>query len=737
MNKAADIRLPGSSVVSYRRPVAADRVLELWSASRPIASGLTFTTYRFWAARPAVKCFFLLLCWLLPHRVLRAQVPETPATEQQVENLTENNEDAETEDDSYLQQMQQYIKNPVNLNHADEAALKELRVLTPLQISSLIAYRNLLGKFLNIYELQAIPGWDVETIQKIRLYITVNDAADFAASIAERLRGGNHSLLLRGVQVIEKSKGYLLDSSTATNFYPGSPQKIFIRYRYNYKNLLQYGVVAEKDAGEQFFKGTQRQGFDFYSAHFFVRNIGIVKSLALGDFTVNMGQGLTQWQSLAFKKSPDVMNIKRQSAVLRPYNSAGEIYFHRGAGITLGRRQWQATLFASYRKIDANLVVDTLPAGDDFVSSLQTSGFHRTKSETTDKGIQRQLAFGGNVNWRHRNLHTGINVIQYQFKLPITKSADPYNLFALNGKSFGNYSFDYSYTFKNLHLFGEAAVSNQFKKAIVSGMLISVSAAVDMSFLYRNISREYQSLYTNAFTESTFPNNEKGFYTGISIRPAVAWRIDAYADFYRFPWLKYRVDAPAAGSDYLVQATYKPNKVFEAYTRYRAETKAINFNPGGLVLPAVTGKPRQSWRTQFSYRLNPAVTLRSRAEMVWYDKRGKAPEQGFLLYGDILYKPMLKPFSASMRLQYFETEGYNSRLYAYENDVLYSFSIPVFYDKGYRYYININYDINRKLSAWVRFAQTSYKDKSLTGSGLDEIRGGKKSEVKVQLLYAF
>jgi hypothetical protein len=98
---------------------------------------------------------------------------------------------------------------------------------------------------------------------------------------------------------------------------------------------------------------------------------------------------------------------------------------------------------------------------------------------------------------------------------------------------------------------------------------------------------------------------------------------------------------------------------------------------------------------------------------------------------------MLKPFSASMRLQYFETEGYNSRLYAYENDILYSFSIPVFYDKGYRYYININYDINRKLSAWVRFAQTNYKDKSLTGSGLDEIKGSKKSEMKLQLLYAF
>ncbi len=98
---------------------------------------------------------------------------------------------------------------------------------------------------------------------------------------------------------------------------------------------------------------------------------------------------------------------------------------------------------------------------------------------------------------------------------------------------------------------------------------------------------------------------------------------------------------------------------------------------------------------------------------------------------------MLKAFAASTRLQYFETGGYNSRLYAYENDVLYSFSIPVFYDKGYRYYVNINYDINKALSFWIKWAQTIYKDKTLVGSGLDEINGRAKSEIRLQAMYKF
>ena len=147
--------------------------------------------------------------------------------------------------------------------------------------------------------------------------------------------------------------------------------------------------------------------------------------------------------------------------------------------------------------------------------------------------------------------------------------------------------------------------------------------------------------------------------------------------------------------------------------------------------------PKKNWRTQVGYKINTAVTIRNRTEIVWFDKRGLAAEQGFLIYFDFLYKPLLKPFSGSIRLQYFETDGYNSRLYAYENDVLYSFSIPVFYDKGYRYYLNINYDFNKKCSFWLKWAQTLYNNKTLVGSGLDEIKGAVKSEFKAQVRYFF
>jgi DNA uptake protein ComE-like DNA-binding protein len=694
-----------------------------------------------------MKTIITLLFFFLINTNCEAQEPSktekqptqtNSTTEQQLENITDNSEGAETEDDSYLQLMEQYQKTPININTASEEDLKLLRILTPMQIQSLLSYRNLLGELVNFYELQAVPGWDIATIQKIRLFITVNKEANLFNTLRDRLTGGEHTILVRVTQTLEKSKGYQIDPSAGKSFYQGSQQRLLVRYRYKYKNLLQYGVLGEKDQGEEFFKGSQKQGFDFYSAHLFARNIGIIKSLALGDYTVNMGQGLTQWMSLAFKKGPDVLFTKRESPVLQPYNAAGEIFFHRGAGITIGKKNWEATAFASYKKTDANFAAgDTTTTQDDFVTSLQTSGLHRTPSEFADKGSQTQLAFGGNISYKKNNIHIGVNAIQYSLKFPLQKSTEPYNLYALTGSSFGNYSTDYSYTYRNLHFYGEAAISNKSYMAFINGLLVSVANNVDMSFVYRNISSGHQSLYSNAFTESSTPSNEKGFFAGITMRPTDAWRIDAYSDFYAFPWLKYRVNAPTKGFDYLVQVTYKPNKIFEIYTRFKSESKSINYNPSNNRLSPVLPQPKQDWRIQFSYKINPTYTFRSRVEALWYDKNGLASENGFLLYTDVLFNPPMKKYSANIRLQYFETDGYNSRLYAYENDVLFGYSIPVFYDKGYRYYINVNYDINKKFALWGRIAQYFYPNKTNIGSGLDEIQGNHRTEVKLQAIYKF
>lgn len=677
----------------------------------------------------------MLILFLFVTAISVAQ--EVPATEQQIENLTEA-DDAETEDDSYLQSLQHYRKNKLNLNAATETELKEFPFLSPLQIANFLNYRKLFGRLINLYELQAVPLWQEETIQKILPYVMIGSVITVQQDFKRRFSGGEHSVLSRLTYVLEKAEGFRQkDDTSVTSFYPGGRERVLVRYKYIYRNLLQYGITAEKDPGEQWFKGAQKYGFDYYSAHLFVRNIGIIKNLAIGDYAVNMGQGLIQWQSLAFRKSVEITNIKRQASVLRPFNSTSEYFFNRGAGITLEKNHFQLTGFASFRKVSGNVFADTLNA-EDYFSSLLTSGLHRTENEQADKNAVQMNSFGGNFGYNSSNLHVGVNAVHFQFNPPYRKDEQPYNNFAFRGRKLTNMSVDWSYTLRNLHWFGEVATHNKQYYAIMSGLLMAVDPKVDLSVVYRSIETGYQSVFGNAFTEGTFPTNERGIFTGASIRPTSKWELDAYVDIYRFPFIRYRIDAPSNGVDYLVQLAHHPNKQIEIYTRYRQESKALNFTADGEFNTAnVTPVSRKNWRTQVQVKINPLVTVRYRVDAMWYDLNGPLESRGFLSFFDFFYKPLKIPYAVNCRLQYFETDNYDSRIYAYENDVLYGFSIPSFENKGYKYYMNINYDISRRVSFWIKWAQLIYKNQNTIGSGLDEIHGKKRSELKMQVLWKF
>jgi hypothetical protein len=449
-----------------------------------------------------------------------------------------------------------------------------------------------------------------------------------------------------------------------------------------------------------------------------------------------MGQGLLTYQSLAFRKSVDVLNVKRQTEIFRPYNSAGEFNFHRGAAITVGIKNWYLSAFVNKRKVSATALADTAEF-EDFVSGILTNGLHRTQAEAAKKNNTEEFGLGGSLQYRTSKLQLGANVVHYELERPLIRQNEPYNYFRFNGKKVTGISGEYGYTFRNLHMFGEVAFNPGGSTAQVHGLIANVDRNVDISFVYRNIAKDYHTLYGNAFTENTAPINEKGLFMGITFRPWKAIRVDAYADVFKFPWLRYRVDRPSEGKEFLVQLTWKPNKQVEVYTRYRAETRALNYSFPNDPTKVTADIPRQNWRTHISYRVSPSVTLRARAEAVWYDKDGDEAEQGFMVYTDFNYKPMLKPLSFNLRLQFFETDDFNSRIFAFENDVLYSFSIPPLYGKGFRWYTNINYDITRNISVWFRLARSYFPDQTSVGSGLDEIPFNHRTDYRAQIRFMF
>lgn len=631
----------------------------------------------------------VIACLLLSGTIV-AQEPELP--EADLENLTASAEEAPDDEDMLLR-LGQFKKRPIDLNGADADELKELGWITERMIHSLLTYRDLLGPLIHINELLAVPCWEPGIIRKVLPYVQVVPKETLLPVGQDDFTKRNHELLIRHSRSAEQQEKYT-----------GSPDKILIRYRFHFNDKWQAGLTAEKDAGEAFFKGAQRGGFDFYSFHLFIKKWKRFRSIAVGDFAVNMGQGLIHWQRLAFGKSTDIAQMKRQSAVLAPYGSSGEYNFHRGMGATVGLGAFTITGFVSFRKLSATLQADSMDAVNAF-SAFRTSGYHRTGNEIAARNKLKQLAEGIVIQYRKQNFTAAFNQVTHFFSLPLRKEERPSNLYAMRGKNWYNASVDYSWLFRQVHVFGEAAISKGGGTAFLQSVLISMDSRADISLQWRRLSPRYQSVTGRAITENSQPTNERGCLMAVNLRlfPRLKW--DGYVDFYSFPWLGYYTDAPARGRDYQFTLRYSPRKQVEMYLRYRNEEKERN--EGGRITNKLAVNKRNSWRFHFDYMISGTLRLRQRLEWVKFQKDDQPAAEGFLYYADIGWKPKGR-VSLSVRWQVFDTDDYDTRLYAFEQDVSYSYSLPASYGKGYRYIVLAKYVISRHLSAWVRWSNTGH-----------------------------
>jgi hypothetical protein len=682
--------------------------------------------------------FFLLFlfCWCTI--VLAQETPINDQSDQILEILSEQTEST-FDFDTYQEILNDLKENPIDLNNADFEALAKTGLFTSAQIIDILNYRKRMNGFTTIYELQALESLDLPTIRKLLPYITIGPLDQkYKVPLKRMAFGGKYQLFLRYTQTLETQKGYTI-TDTNRSRYLGSPQRYYVRFRYNYSTKVSYGFTAEKDPGEEFFKGTQKQGFDFYSGHLYVRDVWKFKAIALGDYQVKWGQGLTLWTGFGFRKSPAVTSIQKNPTGFTPYTSVNEFNFLRGAAATIQSGRWSVSSFFSHKNQSASVVttIDSTGAVRMEASSLYEAGLHRTPTETAKKNSLRFTMLGGNVKYRFNKAVVGINAIHTRFNIPVVPSTELYRKYNFTGSYITNMSVDYAYLVRQFNFFGETALTDKGGLATINGLTINEGSSLEMAFLYRHFNLKYYSVFNNAFAESTTPSNESGFYTGMVIRPIKRWRIDTYIDLYRFPWLRYLTDAPSHGFDYFLQLNYKPARNVQMYARYRYENKQSNVTGNTTKIDYLTEVKRQNMRFHIDYLINSKIELSNRFEVTWFDNNVAAAEKGFMAYQDVKLTPFRFPLTLYARYVLFDTPSYNTRIYAYENDILYSFSIPPLYDNGFRYYFLLKYDITQNLSVWLRFAQTQFSNRKTVGSGLDEIQGNSRSEIKAQIRLRF
>ena len=684
---------------------------------------------------------------------------------EQVERMAEDSDD----DIDYEELLDYYIflsDNPINLNSDDMVRLVELHLISAFQFEEVKKYRRYYGDFMFLDELEMVEGFDAQTIDIIRpLVYAGQDKSKDKITFRKLARYGKHQLLGRYEQILEKQQGYLpIDDSALlakpNSRYLGCPQKLQFRYNYNYRNQIRAGFVVEKDAGEMFFTdkvsdtiksllGKQyRRGFDFIGFHLYAKDLGIVKAAVLGDYQLSFGQGLTLWSGMTFGKAGAGSSVMKQARGIAPKASASEYGFMRGAAVTLGKGPFSGTVFYSHRWVDANVsVADSLDNEAEFVSSLQETGYHRTIGELLDRHAIRQQVVGGHLTYAIAHFEVGYTAYHTWLNVPLELRPSHYNQFYFQGKCLTNQGIDVKYVKGKYAVFGEMAMSLNFDStnliqtqrpwalAGLVGLTVKPAGYLNFTVMYRDYGRAYQNLLSNAFGEGSRNQGQRGVYLGVEVAPAPYWTILAYADQFQFTWLTSQVNAPSRGHDYYLRVSHSFNRRTSAYLQLRSKTKMKNSTDGEVFSHYPIFYTKNTVRFNITYELGWDIHCANKAEYAHYRNEDGSNEHGYFLCQDIAYKPENLPFSLTFRYALFDAKDYNARVYAYENDVLYSFSVPAMYGKGMRFYLLGKVKLFNSLTLYARIGRTIYSDRDTAGTGLSQIDKNHKTDLKVEAVW--
>lgn len=670
----------------------------------------------------------LLLATLLISTIIWAQ-DRRQSSYDVIEQIIESYADDYSDDvdlTSVIEDLERIVESPININSTNRAELEQLHFLSSFKIEKLLNYQKKVGQIFSIYELYGVEGFSQEDIDNLAAFIT------FDAPEVEQKTYLKQELHLRYTQNIEEAEGFKGEEPD----YSGIKPALLMKYRAQKGEKFYVGFTAENDSGEDFFSGSNKSGFDYYSGYAGYHGNKILKKVYIGDYQAKIGQGLIQWSNYGIRKSTEANNIRQTGQGIKGYSSTDENSFLRGAAAAFEYENLELITYLSSHNVDANIAdLDTIDNEVMDVSSIQTSGYHRTESEMYDEDALKVQHAGASLKYRFSNIAVGINGLYQNFDAPLVISDQLYNKFNFSGKDNYNLSTDFLLVQNRFNIFGEAAISKSGGKAIVTGLQASPANEISFSVLYRNYAKDFHSINGTSFAEGSKNSNEKGIYAGVTIYPVSHIKVSGYVDSYETYWMKFTTASPIKGTDYVMQTDYTPTRKLEFYLRLKAEN---NYEKESSVFPLKEDKLQQVNRARFQLTWKPSdiFNLRFRTEWAGY-KKGEQAENGLLIFTDLVANPTPK-ISGTARVAWFNADGYDSRIYAYENDVPLYFYIPGFSGNGMRYYLNLKYEILPSLTLYLKASQIRYfGDIAAIGTGNSMYEGNHLTGIKAHLKFRF
>ena len=664
---------------------------------------------------------YLLILFSISTNQIYAQLDSTSIiTEEVLDNILVE-PDEETDSEELVEILEELIRNPIDINLADVFDLSKLPNMDQQSAQIIIEHRNKFGYFFSPTELFAIRELNKQLIESILPFVKTSITNDGLAKNEEVISSSdsflNKSKLIirnRITNDIQNRDGF------TSGKYEGSKIKSYNKFLYNYDKNYQAGFLVEKDPGEVSYA-------DFTSFHLQVKDIGFVKSFIAGDYVLEYGQGLALWSPYGFSKGADaVFPVKKKARYLRPYTSAAEYRFFRGAASRLSFDDFSFTAFYSNNTFDAT--IDSI-TGE--ITSVGQSGLHRFESELNKKGSSKSKLIGGVLDYRFLG-RMNVGVIYYNASFD--NRFESTTLYDFSGDNFNYVSTYYELNFSKINFFGEASYDGT-SIASINGIQFSANRDLIFTTSLRNYPRNYKNLYGFGFSEKSGKiNNEVGIYSGLK------WKIpfgvlNLYYDIFKFPYRTSENSLSSEGNELLIDFVSMPLPSFEVRLRYKYEdkevTELINIDE------EIVRRLKQIARTDLIYNISIDLRLKTRIEYNhFFIKDANLKENGLLVYQDLRYVPQ-KNINLYGRIIFFQTDSFNSAVYEYENDLLGVMPNLAMYGKGIRWYVIVKYKPLQFLTLSTKYSETYKPDETYLSSGDNEITGNVENRISFQIDMSF
>ena len=595
--------------------------------------------------------------------------------------------------------LQDLRRNRIPVNSATEAQLLRIPLLTPADAAKIVEWRQKQGPIASGVELEAVIGAD--GARRAAPYLSF----DLPKTLREKRTAGQISGSVTSRVYWETPPRLGIENGK----YAGDNRRVYNRVQVVTPN---YGVsfVQESDIGEPRFG-------DFLSFSVHAEQIGILSQAVVGDYRLSFGQGLLFGQGRYFSKGTDAIDgVLVFSPALRPYTSAGEEKFLQGAAVTLSPGPFEITAFKSGNRVDATIE-------DGAVTSISSTGYHRTVYELQKKDDLTQNVQGLNLRYRYRagelNAGIGATLASYRYGLPLAWLDGGGSVRRLG-------SVEANIVYKAVQVFGEAAFAHAPDAlSWTCGVQADLGQGITGVASMRQYAIGYYSPFAGAFAERGGDgSDEEGFYLGLKARVFDTLNVGASYDIFRFPELSSTYALPSSGHDARLYATWRqnPSMTWDGLYQHKQKDETAIQTDSGEVFEYVMPVPKTTNKVQLGLktRLSSIFTFKTKGEYksvesVYVDR--VQADDGWLLYGQL--DCTLGALVLKTRFTRFDTDSYDAALYSYEDDLPMVYTLNAYSGRGKAVFIMLSYEPARNFRLSAKYETTWYADREVVGSGND------------------